>query len=250
MSSRPVPTALFTGVERETTLSVRATAGIEELIVGGRFKPGDRLPSERQLANQLGVSRTVVREAIRSLVARDLVEVKAGRGTVVLPPKVETVTRPLMRLLQSGHAVTDCAKIHEIRTLLETEIAGVAACRRTNSDLEEMSRILASNSTVERDRNGFAEGDVAFHNALARATDNELFSVLLNSVVDIMLVVRQLAFDLPNTPARAHGHHVAIYEKVKAGDGTGARDAMRSHLDEAWASIDAVLKRINAASRR
>lgn len=242
MTSDSSDDGFFEELERESTLSIRATARIEELILAGRFQPGERLPSERELAARLGVSRTVVREAVRSLVAKDLLEVKAGRGTVVRRPSLETVTRPLMRLLTSGGDDLDYGKIHEIRTLLETEIAGLASKRRTEADLREIEAVLRRNAEIEKDRNAFAEGDVAFHTALARATRNELFSLLLDSVVDIMIGIRQLAFDLPDTPHRAHRYHLAIFEKVRAGDEGGARGAMQRHLEESWSSIQAVLR--------
>ena len=80
MSDAAVPTAgqLFKTVERESTLTTRVTAEIERLIVGGRLQPGQRLPSERELADQFGVSRTVVREAVRGMVAKGLLEVRPG----------------------------------------------------------------------------------------------------------------------------------------------------------------------------
>jgi DNA-binding FadR family transcriptional regulator len=80
------------------------------------------------------------------------------------------------------------------------------------------------------DRNRFAQNDVAFHSALAAATHNQLFSILLDSVVDIMLKVRQMGFEVPGSPSNALKFHRAIYEQVRAGDPGGAREAMRVHL--------------------
>jgi len=139
--------------------------------------------------------------------------------------------------LRAGQPQLDYAKVHEVRRILEVEIAGLAAERHTAEDLArmdeilgEMDRILREAAASGEDRDRFASNDVAFHNALARATHNELFVLLLDSIVDVMIKVRQMAFDMPGTPARAFGHHRTIFEQVKAGDPKGARQAMREHL--------------------
>jgi GntR family transcriptional repressor for pyruvate dehydrogenase complex len=229
-SSRP--SGLFTTVRRESTLASRVTHQIEHLIVESRLRPGDRLPPERELARQFGVSRTVVREAVRALVAKSLLEVRAGSGTIVRSPTAESVTQSMTLFLRAGQPELDYEKVHEIRRILEVEIAGLAAERHTAEDLEEMEEILREASEIQDERNCFAECDVAFHAALARATHNELFSLLLDSVVDIMIKVREMGFDVPGTPVRALKYHRAILEQVKAGDPDGARQAMREHLIE------------------
>jgi GntR family transcriptional repressor for pyruvate dehydrogenase complex len=223
---------LFQAIERGSTLANRVTRQMEHLIVEGHLKPGDRLPAERELAQQFGVSRTVVREAVRALVAKGLLEVRPGSGTVVSSPTKDAVAQSMSLLLRTAQLEIDYDKVHEIRRILEVEIAALAAQRRTRQDLERMEEILRKASEIEEDRNCFAECDVAFHAALARATHNELFSVLLDSVVDIMLKVREMGFSVPGTPARAFRYHQAILEQIKAGDPERARQAMREHLIE------------------
>ncbi len=223
---------LFTTIQREVTLTNRVTRQIETLIVEGRLRPGDRLPAERELAHQFGVSRTVIREAVRALAAKSLLEVQAGSGTIVRSPTAESVAQSMTMFLRMGQPALDYKKMLEVRRLLEVEIAGLAAERRTADDLEEMEEILREAPKIRDDRDHFARSDVAFHAALARATHNELFSLLLDSVAEIMIKVRQMAFDVPGTPARALKHHRAIFEQVKAGDPEGAREAMREHLIE------------------
>ena len=223
---------LFKTVERTSTLANRVTRQMEHLVVEGRLRPGDRLPAERELARQFGVSRTVIREAVRALVAKSLLEVRPGSGTLVRSPTRDSVAQSMSLLLRTAQLEVDYEKVHEIRRILEVEIAALAAQRRTAEDLKHMEEILRSASEIKGDRNCFAECDVAFHAALARATHNELFSVLLDSVVDIMLKVRELGFTVPGTPARALKYHQAILEQVKAGDPASARQAMREHLIE------------------
>jgi GntR family transcriptional repressor for pyruvate dehydrogenase complex len=228
----PHASDLFQAIERGTTLANRVTRQMEYLIVEGHLKPGDRLPAERELAQQFGVSRTVVREAVRALVAKGLLAVRPGSGTVVSSPTKDAVSQSMSLLLRTAQFEIDYDKVHEIRRILEVEIAALAAQRRTPQDLERMEEILRQASEIVEDRNCFAECDVAFHAALARATHNELFPILLDSVVDIMLKVREMGFSVPGTPGRAFRYHQAILEQIKAGNPERARQAMREHLIE------------------
>jgi GntR family transcriptional repressor for pyruvate dehydrogenase complex len=226
---------LFQTVRRTTTLANRVTNQIEQLMMDGRLQPGDRLPPERELARQFGVSRTVVREAVRALAAKSLLEVEPGSGTTVRSPTPKSVAQSMTMLLRATRTEIDYDKVHEVRRILEVEIAGLAAERRTDEDLKEMEEILrqTAEAEIQDDRESFPECDVAFHAALACATHNELFSLLLDSMADIMIKVRQLGFEVPDMPMRALRHHCAIFERVKAGDPKGARRAMREHLIEA-----------------
>jgi GntR family transcriptional repressor for pyruvate dehydrogenase complex len=218
---------LFKAVPREDTLANRVTGQIEASIVEGRLQPGQRLPSERELADQFGVSRTVVREAVRGLVAKGLLEVRPGSGTMIRSPSARAVSQSMTLVLRAGQPRLDYAKVHEIRRVLEVEIAGLAAERRTDADLARLEGILGEMAAIHNERDRFAENDVAFHSALASATHNELFSILLDSVVDIMLKIRQLGFDVADSRADALKFHRAIYEQVRSGDSAGAREAMR-----------------------
>jgi GntR family transcriptional repressor for pyruvate dehydrogenase complex len=224
---------LFKAVPREATLANRVTEQIEALIVEGLLQPGQRLPSERELADQFGVSRTVVREAVRGLVAKGLLEVRPGSGTLIRSPSARAVSQSMTLFLRAGQPNLDYTKIHEIRRVLEVEIAGLVAERRTDEDLARLEGILAEMATIHDHRDRFAQSDLAFHSALASATHNDLFSILLDAVVGVMLKVRQMGFDVPGSPASVLKFHRAIYDSVRAGDSAGAREAMRLHLVDA-----------------
>lgn len=235
----------FRTIERGSTLVTRVTNEIERLILEGRLQPGDRLPPERDLAHQFGVSRTVIRETMHRLQAKSLLEARPGGGTVVRSPSAQSVAQSMTMLLRVGQLEFDYRKVLEIRLLLEVEVAGLAAERRTSADLEELEEILREAMEIQDDRDAFAECDVEFHAALAGATHNELFSVILDSLTDIMLRMRQMAFDVPGMVQRSFKYHGAILEQVRAGDVEGARQAMRVHLVEAedtmrtvWAQLE------------
>lgn len=226
-----LPTELFKTLQRDATLSERVTGQIENLIIASHLQPGDHLPPERELARQFGVSRTVVREAIHALVAKSLLETRSGGGTVVRSPTAEAVAQSMSLFLRAGQPQLDYNKVLEVRRILEVEIAGLAAERRTAEDLKKMDEILQEAAKAEG-RDHFAKNDVAFHAALAYATHNELFGLLLDSVADIMFKVRYLGFDVPDAITRAVKYHRAILKQVEAGNAEGARQAMREHLAE------------------
>jgi GntR family transcriptional repressor for pyruvate dehydrogenase complex len=231
---------LIRSIVREATLAHHVAAELEALIVGQGFRPGERLPSERELAERFGVSRTVVREAVRGVAAKGLLEVRAGSGTVVRAPSSE-VAAASMTLLLSMSGGGAPAKIVEVRRTLEVEIAGLAAERRTADDLGVLAAILETAAEKIEDPETFVETDVAFHATLARATHNELFGVLLESIANIMVEVRVVGLRVAGTPERALAFHRDIFACVERGDPAGARTAMDRHMDEAIATMTAAL---------
>ncbi|MEN9935018.1 MAG: hypothetical protein RLZZ387_1597 [Chloroflexota bacterium] len=230
------PDDRFRAVTRESTLASRVADEIEARIVAGRLQPGERLPSERELAEQFGVSRTVIREAVRVLAAKSLLEVRSGSGTVVRTPTTRSVAQSVTLLLRTGQQI-DHAAIHEVRCALEVEIAGLAAERRTPEDLtqlegllDEMEALVSDPALLVRSRDQFIANDIRFHAALAVATHNALFVMLLDSLADVMIEVRQMGFVVPDSHQQALRYHRSIYAPVRAGDGAAAREAMRAHL--------------------
>jgi GntR family transcriptional repressor for pyruvate dehydrogenase complex len=230
-------TRLVPELGREDTLANRVVVELERLIVESRLGDGDRLPSERELASQFGVSRTVVREAVRALAARRLVEVEGGRGTVVRAPSPQAAAESMRLLLRYQPSSGDAAKVGEIRRVLENEIASLAAARRTNEDIAILDAILSDAETHLDDPDAFVTEDIGFHQALADATHNELFGVILQSLSQVMLEVRLLALRIPGTPRRSVLHHRAVLEAVRAGDPVLAHAAMDRHMDEARATL-------------
>ncbi len=230
------PNELFQTVARELTLSDRVTDEIEALIVQSRLQIGDKLPAERELAKQFGVSRTVVREAVRALVAKGMLEVRMGSGTIVCAPSAASVSQSMALYLRGNQRQFDFAHVMEVRSLFEVEIAGLAAERHTADDIQKMSVILKQAVEIDT-REKFIQWDMDFHLLLAHATHNDLFPLLLDSVAEVMRTTRAMAFDIPGAPARSYKYHSAILEQVEKGDRQAARRAMREHLAEAEATL-------------
>ncbi len=231
LPSRPADAAAPT--ER---MADRTARRLQQLVADSGLQPGDLLPPERQLCELLGVSRTVVREAVRSLVAKGLLEVRQGHGTIVRVPDLGTATEVVSNLLRGEGGHLAFPRIHEVRRLLEVEIAGLAAERRSEQDLERLAAALVHAGETS-DSDDWARADIAFHAVLADATQNPLFGVLLASMAEVLLELRLTAARLPDTQLRAQRHHEAIHAAVRAGSAGGARKAMRDHMTEAEASF-------------
>ena len=221
---------MLTPLPRADTLGVSAAERLEGLITEAHYRPGDRLPSERELAERFAVSRTVIREAVRTLVAKGWLEVKPGSGTLVCAPSQQTVVRSVAAFMRFGKAQLDYRSIHEVRRVLEVEIAGLAAQRRTPDDLVALERHVEAMQTLRGDPAAFARNDLSFHGLLGKATQNQMFALLLDSVADILFRVREVGNIVPGAPDHAIAHHRRILERVTESDVSGARGAMLEHL--------------------
>jgi GntR family transcriptional repressor for pyruvate dehydrogenase complex len=225
---RPREPPLFDQVQRQPKLSDKVAEMMLETILSRRLEPGDRLPSERELGEQFGVSRTVVREAVRALVAKGVIEVRSGSGLRVAAVDASAV-RESMSLFLRG-ATLDYEKVHEVRKMLEVHIAGLAAARSTDPDLRELivacERMEAAIDDVEE----ASQLDLEFHRAIARATHNELYLVLMDSIGESLIEIRRA--NLAGGSARVTlDLHRSILDAITAHDVEGARMAMSEHLD-------------------
>lgn len=223
---------LFDELGPQQTLSDRVAETVLERIISKRLQPGDRLPSERALGEQFGVSRTVVREAVRSLVARGVIEVRSGSGLRVAQIRSEAVS-DFMSLYLRGRGTLDYGKVQEVRETIELRIVQLACERATTQDLDTLR---AAHARMERAVHDFEEAsaaDVEFHRTIAKITHNELFLVMLDSIGDILADVRRRAtLGIKGRTHKALNHHHTILERILARDASGAEAAMRAHLDD------------------
>ena len=216
---------------RAERLSDQVAAQLQGMVKSNTIQTGEKLPSERELCELLGVSRTVVREAVRLLVAKGLLEVRRGGGTVVRTPDTALASEMMTMLLGGGKDVA-FTHVQEVRRLLEVEIAGLAAERRDAADLDRMELQLRLMVEHNADPEQWAKADVAFHAAIAIATHNPLYPVLIGSIADMLIEVRRTGISLPDTPGKAYKHHQQIFTQIGGADRAGARKAMQDHLRE------------------
>ncbi|MEI8188535.1 MAG: FadR/GntR family transcriptional regulator [candidate division NC10 bacterium] len=232
---------VYVPLHREPKLADRATLQLQSLIVGHAFRPGDRLPSERELGQRFGVSRTVVREALRTLSTKGLVEVRDGAGAYVRAPSTELVSE-LLGICVSHMETGDVTSGHilEMRRILEIEMADLAAQRRDAQDLGELEKLIGL-SAGQRSRAEWAKIDYEFHDAVAVASKNPLFPIVLRSISEVLMRARLLGVRLPDYQAKSLHHHRNVYEAIRAGSSEKARAAMADHLREAEQTMRRVL---------
>jgi GntR family transcriptional repressor for pyruvate dehydrogenase complex len=206
---------------------------IQKLIVQESLLPGDKLPGERELAERMGVSRTVIREAIRALSVRGLVQVKSGCGTYVqkLSPKDAAASLGLFLRLQQSPGYF--RHVYEVRRMIEVEAAGLAAGRATTEDRVAMQAAIEGMDTHRHDPEEYVAHDIAFHQAIAAATHNDLFGVLLGPISDLLMAMVRVSLGAPGAAEEGLVHHRNILRWIAAGDPEQARQAMRDHVDHA-----------------
>lgn len=229
--------SLFSVVNRADRLSDQVVTQIREMILAHEIHPGDRLPSERDLCDQFGVSRTVVREAIRSLHAIGLVE-SIGNGNRVVAVNQETV-RESMVLFLRGNPIS-YQKVHEIRVSVEVEGAALAAERWTDSEIEQLLVLQRTHAESTGDPDRAAEIDVAFHRVVADATQNELYGLVLDAMGDTLLGARRATCHIEGRILKGFNAHQEVLERILARDAEGAREAMRRHLQDSllsWSDV-------------
>ena len=216
---------------RASRLYEQIVQQIEESIVKGDLKPGDQLPAERELAQRFGVSRTAVREAVKALREKGLVEAYSGRGTFVTDGTTQAVRQSLDLMVKIGQA-DGFHHLAEVRTILEPEIAALAAGRVQESELATMREAVAMMDRAGGDPDAYIEADLDFHLALAEGAANPLILSLLDSIVGILREQRLRIFRVPGGPDRGQIHHKRILAAVERRDSEEARQAMRDHLEQ------------------
>lgn len=214
-------------VER-SRLSDSVAAQLTQLITENAYRIGEKLPSERILSEQFGVSRSSMREAIRSLETNGLVSSTHGVGVFVINNKVDT---PAVRDLMVFDDFT-VAELFEIRRTLEGDASALAARRMTPSDVVELDRILTDCTNPELSNERFVELDVQLHQTAVRAARNRLMSRLYHELEPLLIEYSRRVIALPGRRETAHQGHIRIVEAMKSGDPTAARRAALAHIHD------------------
>ena len=229
-SSPSLPTP---GRTRRGGLVQEVVAHLQQQIQSGQIQPGDKLPTESAVMETLGVSRTVVREAISRLQASGQVETRHGIGTFVL----DAPAAHNFRIAEQDMAtVDDVIAVLELRISLETEAAGLAAQRATPEQLTTMASALQNFSTAIHSQSDAVPSDFQFHMEIAQATGNRHFADLM-SYLGTHIIPRTRIKTADQAPEgrqayleRVHGEHESIYNAIRNHDTEAARAAMRTHL--------------------
>lgn len=220
---------------RGTSLTDDLFVKLEAQIRSGQLPPGSRLPTQKEIAEAENVSRTVVREAVARLTAQGLAVSRQGSGMYV----ADTAEYRAFQITKDElHELADIVKLLEMRLGVETEMAGLAAARRTTADIGAIQDALQAMRDLRGDPVAAAKADTAFHLAIARATQNDYYARFVEFLGLRLVPPRNLYLrDQPEEAHRAyaekvHGEHEAILDAIVRMDPTRARDAARHHMQE------------------
>ncbi len=227
---------------QKQTLAKAVMQRLLELIQGGSLAPGDALPSQHELARQLGVSRPVLREAMQGLAAGGLVEIRPGSGCYVADPTAQTDPDALFEVATHEAALETL----EARLVVEVELAALAAERMTMADRRAVEAILTRLKRAVGRGQPTVPITSDFHRALTRAGHNAVLDKMARLLGRPRLAQGvRVENALPDIAAGEYDGHRQLYEEVGAGDPDRARRAMRRHLEIAhgWEDEVAALRR-------
>jgi GntR family transcriptional regulator, transcriptional repressor for pyruvate dehydrogenase complex len=207
---------------------------IERLILT-KLQPGDKLPSERELAEMLGVSRSSIRDAIRSLELLGLVEPRQGAGTVVREISADSVVNPLATLLtRQRQSVTE---LLDFRKMLEPPLAARAATHATAEEIREMEEILRRQDEKLGRGEIPVEEDSEFHYSVAMAAENSVVLKVLDVLMDLLRETRERSLQVEGRPQKSLAGHRRILSAIKRRDPAAAEAAMRRHIQDVEAIV-------------
>ncbi len=225
---------------RSNKVYERIAEQIEQRILSGTLRSGDRLPTERELAEQFQASRTAVREAMKTLAQKGLVDMRPGRGTIVIDGTTQAMRHSLGLMMRVGQ-VGGSDELVEVREILEPEIAALAASRATQeyiAALQDAVQVMDDNLEAA---DSYIAADNDFHRALAKATQNTLILAIVDSIVGLLSEQRTHIFAVSGGPERGQIHHKHLLDAILRHDSEAARVAMRAHLQQVRTDVETAL---------
>lgn len=219
---------------------------LKQSLFNQEWEEGERLPSEHELMEILGVSRVVVREAIRNLENTGFLQIRRGAagGAFVRPMKHDVISNMIRDALRLSH--TSIAEIMEVRLEMEPVVAALAAQRRSPEDIKLLEKNIEKNPRI-KSGDKFVAWNVDFHRLVAKASHNSMYELLVNILMDI---TQDLILSIK--PSRRVVHdatsHPAIFEKIKRGDVKGTEQAFRKHLQDMIPLLEELEKKMPGKS--
>ncbi len=226
---------------KKTRVYEEIVAKIKDMIDKGRFKSGDQLPVERELAEVFRVSRSSVREAIRSLESQGLLESRQGNGTYIAKHPVESLVNPLASVISSEK--DGQRELFEMRRLIEPQLAFLAAERATDDEILVMEKTLDLQEQEIACGGSGTDVDRNFHYLLANAARNRFLLQIVDNNMNLLLESRDNFLQVEGRPEKSLEHHRELLDAIKARDPEGAAQAMREHLIDIENSLFAMMGR-------
>lgn len=228
-------------VNRREGPGVEVTRGLLEYLLSGGFAPGQRIPSERQLAEALSTGRSTVREAIKSLSLLGLLEQRVGDGTYLSRSSSDLLPQVIEWGLLLGERPLE--DLVEARFHLEVLLAGLAAQRRSPEQLGRLRELAAMMRGAGDDFGRYVEADIAFHLQLAEASGNTVLAGVLGNVQSLLQAWASRVIRTAGETRTSLAMHEPILEAVEDGDAEKARQAMLAHMERATRRLRASLPR-------
>lgn len=235
-----VPEA-FAPIERRKVYELVAERLLED-ISARRLTPGAALPTERQLAETLSVGRSSVREALRMLESRGLIA-STGHGTFTVAEYGNPLNESLALLVEMRDGTL--RELFEVRKILEVEMAGIAAARRTDGDIERMRRAIVAMNRGLTSAERYIAGDLEFHQSVVAATGNRIARSIMLAIRDVMRRALLSIYRIPGSPERSMQEHRLILDAIVAGASDDARAGMRDHLLRVEGEIETAGTRVS-----
>jgi GntR family transcriptional repressor for pyruvate dehydrogenase complex len=235
----PEPFPTYQPVERQKVYELIAENLLAQ-IAGRSLKPGDALPPERELTQRYQAGRSSVREALRMLESKGLIE-SVGNGSFAVSSFRNPLNNSLKLLLSLDEA--NMREIYELRRILEAEAAALAAEHRGDDDLEQMEAAIASMAVgLETDRaDAYIDADLRFHLAIAKASGNRLVLHTMHALRDLIRRALMSIYLIPSSPERSLEQHRLIRAAIVAQDAERARAEMRAHLVRVEADVHQIV---------
>jgi GntR family transcriptional regulator, transcriptional repressor for pyruvate dehydrogenase complex len=226
-----MPTSIKSDFEvvRRNKVYEEVAKQIERLILK-KLKPGDKLPSERELAEMLQVSRSSIRDAIRSLELMGRVEPRQGAGTVVREISAESLVNPFANALKRRQELV--SELLDFRKMLEPPLAARAASRASTEEISEMEEILLRQEEKQGHGDAAIAEDAEFHYNVALASGNSVVLKVLDILMDLLRETRERSLQVEGRPQKSLAGHRRIVAAIKRHDAEGAKAAMRRHIED------------------
>jgi len=202
---------------------------IERLILK-KLRPGDKLPSERELAEMLRVSRSSIRDAIRGLELKGLVEPRQGAGTIVCEVSADALANPFANALKRRRELV--SELLDFRKMLEPPLAARAATHASADEVAEMEEILRRQEQRHAQGDAAVSEDAEFHYSIALAADNSVVLKVLDIIMDLLRDTRERSLQVQGRPQKSLAGHRRILAAIKRHDAEAAKAAMRHHIED------------------
>ena len=236
---------MFDKIGKSQTLSQEIVEQLENAIRQKKFNPGEKLPTEKELCDMFGVSRTAIREAIQMLSAQGLIYVQKGKGSFVNDYTSAHVTKPMSLFLELNFDREFIFHVIKVRKMLEPGIARDAALYRSQEDLDHIKSILDQfDQPGEVDVDTMGMLDKEFHCSLAKACKNPIVPIIAEPIFDLMPRIKHIILsNIDFAKSDAGNYHHKIYDKILTQDSQGAYEMMVEHLKIAEEHVN-LLKQI------